>query len=172
MSHSSTDLYLVSICLIMTDEKFMMAAIEKTRLGIRSGQTPFGACIVKGGEIISCEHNRVWETTDITAHAEITAIREACRKLGTVDLSGCTIHSTTEPCPMCFSAIHWARIGKIVFGTSIQDAADAGFNELAISNQELKKNGCIHIQIDGGFMREENLELFREFAQRPGKKTY
>jgi tRNA(Arg) A34 adenosine deaminase TadA len=156
----------------MSDEKFMLAAIEKTFEGIRSGQTPFGACIVRDGKIVSCEHNRVWETTDITAHAEITAIREACRKLGTVDLSGCTIYSTTEPCPMCFSAIHWARISRIVFGTYIQDAEDAGFNELAISNQELKKNGCIHIQIVGGFMRDKNLELFKEFAQRPGKRTY
>ena len=165
-------LYLDYIDATMCQEIFMIAAMDKAREGIRSGQTPFGACIVKGAEIIACEHNRVWETTDITAHAEVTAIREACRKLGTVDLSGCTIYSTTEPCPMCFSAIHWARIGKIVFGTSIQDAADAGFNELAISNQELKKNGCSHIQITAGFMRDENLELFREFAARPGKKTY
>jgi tRNA(Arg) A34 adenosine deaminase TadA len=166
------DLYLVPIRGIMSEKRFMTAAIEKTRLGIRNGQTPFGACIVRDGEIISCEHNRVWETTDITAHAEVTAIREACRKLGTVDLSGCTIYSTTEPCPMCFSAIHWARIDRIIFGTSIRDAADAGFNELAISNQELKENSCSHIQIVGGFMRDENLELVREFAKQPGKKTY
>ncbi len=172
MTASSIDLYHPAIGDFMPEKRFMAAAIEKTFEGIRSGQTPFGACIVRNGEIISCEHNRVWETTDITAHAEITAIREACRKLGTVELTGCTIYSTTEPCPMCFSAIHWARIEKIVFGTSIRDAADAGFNELAISNQELKKDGCSHIHIVGGFMREENIELFREFAARPGKKTY
>ena len=156
----------------MSDERFMKDAIGKAREGIRSGQTPFGACIVHDGVIIACEHNRVWENTDITAHAEITAIRAACSRLRAVDLSGCTIYSTTEPCPMCFSAIHWARIGKVVFGTSIRDAADAGFNELAISNQELNRTGCCHIGIVGGFMRDENLELFKEFAAMPGKRTY
>ncbi len=150
----------------------MRAAIDKAAEGVKHGQTPFGACIVKNGEIISCEHNRVWETTDITAHAEVTAIRAACRKLGTVDLSGSTIYSTTEPCPMCFSAIHWPRIGKIVFGTSIQDAAEAGFNELQISNEELSRTGRSQIEIVPGFMREEAMRLFKEFGKKPDSKTY
>ena len=112
----------------------MELAIAKTREGIRHGQTPFGACIVKKGRVIACSHNEVWKNTDITAHAEVAAIRVACRKLGTIDLSGCTIYSTCEPCPMCFSAIHWAGIGKIVYGAGIADAAECGFGELEISN--------------------------------------
>lgn len=156
----------------MCDQGLMREAIGKAREGLASGQTPFGACIARDGKVISCEHNRVWETTDITAHAEITAIREACRKLGSVDLSGCVIYSTTEPCPMCFSAIHWARIGKVVFGTGIADADEAGFNELAISNEHMREAGGSPVQIVRGFMRDECLELFREFARRPGKRTY
>ena len=116
------------------DEGYMRLAIQKAREGVAAGQTPFGACIVTaGGEVAACEHNVVWRTTDITAHGEVNAIRVACRSLGTIDLSGCTIYSTTEPCPMCFSAIHWAKIAGIVFGASISDAQAAGFNELAIS---------------------------------------
>ena len=104
------------------DEKFMRLAINKAKQGIKQGQTPFGACISKDGEVISCVHNIVWESLDITAHAEISAIREACKKLNTVDLSGCVIYSTCEPCPMCFSACHWAKISKIVYGAQIEDA--------------------------------------------------
>jgi guanine deaminase len=156
----------------MPSKEFMKLAIKKAREGIANGQTPFGACIVKAGEVIACEHNRVWQETDITAHAEIVAIRGACKKLGTIDLSGCEIYATTEPCPMCFSAIHWARIGKIIFGTGIQDAMDAGFSELSISDNEMKSRGKSPVKVVGNFMREENLELFRAFNERPSKRTY
>jgi guanine deaminase len=156
----------------MPSKEFMKLAIKKARDGIANGQTPFGACIVKAGEVIACEHNRVWQETDITAHAEIVAIRGACKKLGTIDLSGCEIYATTEPCPMCFSAIHWARIGKIIFGTGIQDAMDAGFSELSISDNEMKSRGKSPVKVVGNFMREENLELFRAFNERPSKRTY
>ncbi|HEO64204.1 MAG TPA: nucleoside deaminase, partial [Candidatus Omnitrophica bacterium] len=101
-------------------DDFMRLAVSKAEHGIKAGQTPFGACIVKNGKVIVCQHNAVWQNTDITAHAEIAAIREACRKLNSIDLSGCTIYSTTEPCPMCFTAIHWAKISRIVYGTSIE----------------------------------------------------
>jgi guanine deaminase len=156
----------------MPSKEFMTLAIKKAGDGIANGQTPFGACIVKAGEVIACEHNRVWQETDITAHAEIVAIRVACKKLGTIDLSGCEIYATTEPCPMCFSAIHWARIGKIIFGTGIQDAMDAGFSELSISDNEMKSRGKSPVKVVGNFMREENLELFRAFNERPSKRTY
>ena len=96
------------------DIKFMRLAIAKAREGIKKGQAPFGACIVKNGKVIACSHNIVWESLDITAHAEINAIRTTCKKLKSVDLSGCTIYSTCEPCPMCFSACHWGRISRIV----------------------------------------------------------
>jgi len=115
------------------NEIFMTYAISKATEGIEIGQTPFGACIVKDGKIISCEHNQVLMKIDITAHAEIMAIREACKVLGDADLSGCTIYTTCEPCPMCFSACHWARIDKIVYGAEIKDAKKAGFNEMEVS---------------------------------------
>ncbi len=159
----------------------MNLAIGKARAGIRKGQSPFGACIVrdagKGGtggagakpEVVACTHNTVWKDTDSTAHAEINAIRSACRKLKTVDLSGCTIYSTTEPCPMCFSAIHWAKIDKIVFGASIADAKKAGFSELSVSDAELKKKGKSPVAVEGGFMKEECKKLFVEWKKAKGK---
>ncbi|MFQ5421816.1 MAG: nucleoside deaminase, partial [Anaerolineae bacterium] len=140
----------------MTNDKFMRLAIEKAREGIGDGQTPFGACIVQNNEVITCVHNTVWKTTDITAHAEIHAIREACKRLNTVDLSGTTIYSTCEPCPMCFSACHWAKISKIVFGARIEDAQNAGFAELTISNECMKEFGNSSIEVVGDFLREEN----------------
>jgi guanine deaminase len=148
----------------MQDEDFMRMAIEKARQGIIEGQTPFGACIVKDRRVLAVEHNAVWATTDITAHAEIVAIREVCRDLVTVDLSGCTIYSTTEPCPMCFSACHWAGASRIVYGTEIADVAALGFHELRISNQEMKRLGNSPVEIQGGLLRDENLALLREWA--------
>ena len=156
----------------MDHEKYMRMAIEKAREGMDSGQTPFGACIVKNGEVIACEHNMVWKETNITSHAEIVTIREACKVLGTVDLSGCTIYTTTEPCPMCFSAIHWAKIDAIYFGTRIPDAQEAGFSELTISNEEMKLQGNSPVQIVGDIMREENLQVFQEFAAKADKRLY
>lgn len=156
----------------MDDRKFMDMAIMKAREGMGMGQTPFGACMVRDGKVIACQHNRVWENTDITAHAEIAAIREACEALGTVDLSGSVIYSTTEPCPMCFSAIHWARIDRIIFGTRIADAREAGFSELTISNREMKERGNSQVEIIPDFMRGENLELFREFGRKTDKRLY
>ncbi len=156
----------------MVDEEYMHLAIEKAREGIKNGQTPFGACIVKDGKIISCVHNIVWQSTDITAHAEVYAIREACRKLNYVDLSGCTIYSTCEPCPMCFSAIHWAKISKIVYGARIEDALDAGFNELTISNAAMKKIGRSSIEIIGDVLRAENQIVFQEWSQLNNKRVY
>lgn len=138
----------------------MQKAIDEAKQGITQGQTPFGACIVKNNQIISCDHNVVWRNNDITAHAEIHAIRNACQTLKTIDLSKCILYSTCEPCPMCFAACHWAKISTIIYGTSIEDAKNAGFNELSISNQKMKKEGNSPIEIIPDFMKEENLELF------------
>lgn len=150
----------------------MRRAIAQARAGIARGQTPFGACIVKDGQVISCEHNVVWRTTDITAHAEIHAIRMACRKLRTVDLSGCVIYSTCEPCPMCFSACHWAKIDRIVYGADIADARKAGFNELSVSNRAMKRSGRSTVEIAGGVLREENVRLFSRWASKKQSKAY
>jgi tRNA(Arg) A34 adenosine deaminase TadA len=156
----------------MTDEKFMRIAISKAKEGIRNGQTPFGACIVKDDKVISCVHNTVWKDTDITAHAEINAIRMACKKLNSIDLTGCTIYTTSEPCPMCFGACHWAKISRIVYGTSIEDVKNIGFNELIISNRKIKSLTQNKIKIVGDFLRDECLELFKMWSCRKDKKTY
>lgn len=153
----------------MTPRNPMEAAIAKAREGMKKGQTPFGACIVKDGKTIACAHNTVWKDKDSTAHAEVNAIRQACKKLKSIDLSGCVIYSTTEPCPMCFSAIHWARVGKIIYGTAIADAKKAGFNELQVSDETMKKTGKSRIVIKGGVMKEECAVLFKEWGGRGGK---
>ena len=138
------------------------------------GQSPFGACIVSGREeaVVACTHNRVWATTDPTAHAEVVCIREACESRGKVHLPDCTIYSTTEPCPMCFSAIHWARIGRIVYAASIQDAKDFGFNELQISNQQFVDIAGAKMELTPGVLREEALDLYREWARRKDHRAY
>ncbi len=156
----------------MKDDEYMAQAIAKAREGIERSQTPFGACIVREGEIVALEHNAVWAELDITAHAEIQAIRRACRKLGTVDLSGTVIYSTCEPCPMCFSAIHWAKIDKIVFGARIADAKALGFSELDVSNETLKRLGASPVEIRGDYLREDCLELFRLWSALPNRLTY
>ena len=150
----------------------MRVAIEKAKEGIALGQTPFGASIARAGELLSSAHNVVWQTTDITAHAEIHAIREACRKLSSIDLSGCVIYSTCEPCPMCFSACHWARISKIVYGANIQDALHSGFHELQIPNSLLKELGASRVEIVSDFLRDEAVALFHLFDQQPNKRIY
>jgi len=154
------------------DKKFMKAAIEKTKEGIEEGQTPFGACIVKDGEIVSCEHNTVWKDTDSTAHAEMNAIRAACKKLGTIDLSGCDIYSTCEPCPMCFSACHWAKIANIYFGATIEDAEKAGFHELPISDETMDRLGNSPVEVFPDVMREDCQELFGLWKSKAKARTY
>ena len=115
------------------NDTFMDAAIAEARLGIATGDGgPFGAVVVQDGRIIARAHNQVVAHNDPTAHAEVQAIRAACRTLDTFDLSGCEIYATCEPCPMCFAAIHWARIDHLVFGASRADAADIGFDDAAI----------------------------------------
>jgi len=152
--------------------KFMGLALkeaEKNFSDMRGG--PFGACIVKGGKIIAVSRNTVLRQ-DATCHAEVNAIRIASKKLRTYDLSGCSIYSTTEPCPMCFSAIHWSRIDTLVYGNTIADAKKIGFNELSISNARMKKLGRTKLKIISGFMREEVNRLFERWDKLPGRKLY
>jgi len=156
----------------MSDEDYMWLAIEKAREGLARGQTPFGATIVRAGQILACCHNQVWQTTDITAHAEITALREAFKGTNSIDLSGSVIYSTCEPCPMCFAACHWAKLARAIYGASIADAQHAGFNELTISNEQMKNLGHSHLQIAGGVLREECVQLFRDFQRTPGRRVY
>jgi tRNA(Arg) A34 adenosine deaminase TadA len=154
------------------DRRFMVRAIGEARKNLaRLNGGPFGACIVKDGRILAVARNTVLKN-DATCHAEVNAIRKASKKLGTFDLTGCEIYSTTEPCPMCFGAVHWARIGTVYFGTGIGDAARAGFHELRISNARMKELGRSRIRLVPGFMREECLELFKSWLVLPGRKLY
>ncbi|VVB52513.1 tRNA-specific adenosine deaminase [uncultured archaeon] len=154
------------------DERFMEEAVKAAKDGIKGGQTPFGACVVKDGVVVSCVHNVVWGTTDITAHAEVNAIREACKRLNSIDLSGCVIYSTCEPCPMCFAACHWAKLDRIVYGATIGDAREAGFNELTVSNEEMKRQGGSPIIVVKGVLEEECKGLFGLWQAQKDKRVY
>lgn len=154
------------------EERFMRRALRKAEEGVRKGQTPFGSCVVRGGGVVAAAHNTVWKTGDPTAHAEINAIRRAARALKSIDLSGCVLYSTCEPCPMCFAAIHWARLDAVVFGARIADARRLGFNELAVPDRTLKRLGRSPVSLVEDFLRDECLELFRSWVSDPGRRTY
>jgi tRNA(Arg) A34 adenosine deaminase TadA len=155
-----------------TDEDFMRLAIQRTREGIEQGQNPFGACVVRGDEVICCEHGQVWAATDITAHAEVTALRVACKKLNTIDLSGCVVYSTCAPCPMCFTACHWARVARVVYGALVEDAAATGFSELTITPEQMKEWGGSPVAVAGGVLAAECRELFALWKARPGSQVF
>jgi len=156
----------------MNDEQYMRLAIAVAREGIATGQTPFGACLVRADRVVVCAHNAVWANLDITAHAEVQAIRAACAELKTVDLSGSVLYSTCEPCLMCFSAANWARVARIVYGAEIADAKRAGFHELTIADQTVKQLGKSPIELTGGLLRQDCLALFEEWMKRPDRRTY
>jgi tRNA(Arg) A34 adenosine deaminase TadA len=151
------------------DASSMKIALDACREGIDHGQTPFGACIVRAGKVLAVAHNCVWADTDVSAHAEIVALRRACRAAGHVHLDGATIYSTTEPCPMCFTAIHWAKIGRIVCGARIEDARRFGFNELPITNRQMKDAGRLEIELVPDVMREQAISLFELWQDRKGQ---
>lgn len=113
----------------MTKEELMRKAIELSVENVRNGGGPFGAVIARDGNIVATGVNRVTANNDPTAHAEVSAIREACRQLGTFDLSGCEIYTSCEPCPMCLGAIYWAHLDKIYYGNNKNDAARIGFDD-------------------------------------------
>lgn len=151
----------------------MQLALREAHKGILKGNGgPFGAVIVKGRKVVALGHNQVLKTNNPTRHAEVCAISTASKKLGTPHLTGCEIYSTTEPCPMCFSAIHWARIDKVYYGTSIQDVARLGFNELSISNFTMKKLGKSPIAISNGILNKECIELLKCWKTLPHSRTY
>jgi tRNA(Arg) A34 adenosine deaminase TadA len=156
----------------MTDEEFMRLAIKKTRDGILAGQSPFGSLIVRGAEVVAVTHNSVWRDCDPTAHAEVNCIRAAAKALKTISLHGCTLYSTTEPCPMCLSAIHWAKIDRVVFGACIADAASAGFCELTVDASKLAEMGKSPLRVEGGLLREECAALFQEWLAAGLCKPY
>lgn len=119
-----------------TENKFMQRAIELSRTGMQDGKGgPFGCVIVKDGKIVGEGYNQVTSTNDPTAHAEITAIRDACRNLQTFQLDGCEIYTSCEPCPMCLGAIYWARPQIIYFANTREDAQSIGFDDSFIYDE-------------------------------------
>ena len=127
--------------------------------------------IVKDGRVVAEGVNRVTATNDPTAHAEVVAIREACRKLGDFQLAGCDLYTTCEPCPMCLGAIYWARIHRVYFGGLAGDAAKAGFDDSAIYGEITQPHSEREIPMIQ-MMREEALAAFRAWEENPGKIRY
>lgn len=153
------------------DATYMQMAIDISIKNIETGGGPFGAVIVRDNEVIAFGANRVVPNNDPTAHAEVSAIREACRKLGTFKLEGCTIYSSCEPCPMCLSAIYWAGISRLCYGNTKTDAAEINFDDSFIYDQlELNKDER-SLQSEH-FMREEAMEAFRKWASKEDKVEY
>ena len=151
----------------------MQLAIDDCRSGFATGDGgPFGACIVKEGQVIASGHNQVLKDNDPTAHAEMMTIRKAAKSLSSWDLSGCDIYSTTEPCPMCFAAIHWARIRSIYTGTRIEDVAALGFSELSLSNEQIKSIAGLQVTLTTGVLLEECRSLLTDWQEQSPASTY
>ena len=153
------------------DKKFMQLAIDLSIENVAQGGGPFGAVIVRNGEIIATGTNSVTENCDPTAHAEVSAIRAACAKLGDFKLSGCTIYSSCEPCPMCLSALYWAGVERIFYGNTKQDAKSINFDDSFIYDQialdySERAIPCIN------FMREEALAGFKAWVEKVDKVLY
>lgn len=152
----------------MYKKEFMEKAVDEAREGIaRRDGGPFGAVVVKDGEVIAAGHNRVLSSNDSTCHGEIDAIRKAESKLGTYDLAGCELYTTGEPCPMCLAAILWANIGKVYYGCSLADNEKIGFRDARFNEMMGGRSG-----MPAGFMEERDremcLELFREYEGMEG----
>lgn len=153
--------------------KFMEEALEEAYRGLSRGDGgPFGAVLVVRGRIVGRGHNEVLRTGEPTRHAEMCAIARAARFFRSHLFLGSEIYSTTEPCVMCFAAIHWARIRRVYFGTTVKDVNDLGFNELTISNRRLKALGRSPVEIVPGFLREDCQALLNYWSRLPGKRTY
>jgi guanine deaminase len=149
----------------MSEQEFMRLAIRKAQEGIAGGQSPFGSAIVRAGEIVAVTHNTVWRDGDPTAHAEVNCIRAAALALKTISLHGCTLFSTTEPCPMCLSAIHWSKIERVVYGATIADAATAGFCELHVDAIALAQMGKSPLRVESGLLQAECADLFVQWQK-------
>jgi guanine deaminase len=151
---------------------FMSRAIQLSLENIASGLGgPFAAVVVKDGKIIAEGANRVTSTNDPTAHAEVVAIRETCKKLGHFELTGCDIYTTCEPCPMCLGAIYWARPARVFFACTAADATAAGFDDSFIYRELGNPTGARKIPMLP-LMREEALQIFRVWERKQDKIRY
>lgn len=154
----------------MYRKEFMEIAVKEAREGIASRDGgPFGAVVVKDGEVIASGHNRVLSSNDSTCHGEIDALRKAESLLGTYDLTGCDIYTTSEPCPMCLAAIMWANIGKVYYGCRLSDNEGIGFRDVRFDEMMGGRSG-----IPEGFMEERDreicLEVFYEYEKMEGER--
>lgn len=156
---------------IMTDKELMMRAIELSEESVKNGGGPFGAVIARNGEIVAEASNCVTLDCDPTAHAEVSAIRKAAVKLHDFDLSGCSIYTSCEPCPMCLGAIYWAHLDKIFYANDRKDAAAIGFDddfiykEIELAPQDRKKPSEI-------LLRNEASRAFKMWKEKSDKTEY
>jgi len=156
----------------MERKKFMERAVELSLKGSSEGKGgPFGAVIVKNGKIVGEAFNQVTSTNDPTAHAEVMAIRDACKNLNTFDLSDCEVYTSCEPCPMCLGAIYWARAVKIYYGNTREDAKKMGFDDSFIYDEiplPLSERKIKMVQMD----HHEALHVFETWENNQGKIKY
>jgi guanine deaminase len=155
----------------MSQQDFMHEAISLAIENVASGGGPFGCLIVKDGKVIARGVNRVTQTNDPTAHAEVVAIRAACESLGTFQLTGCELYTSCEPCPMCMAAVYWARPDRVYFGATKDDAAHAGFDDSMIYEEFALPYEKRRIPV-GQIGREEALKAFDTWANSPNKIRY
>ena len=156
----------------MTDVQFMRRAIEISREKMNANQGgPFGAVIVRDGAIISEGWNQVTSSNDPTAHAEVVAIRDACRRLGGFSLAGCEIYTSCEPCPMCLAAIYWARLERIHYANARADAAAIGFDDSHIYDEIALPIARRAIPMRR-VLPDEAAAVFREWDAKPDKIRY
>lgn len=156
----------------MQESQFMREAIQQSLEGMQRNEGgPFGAVVVKDGKIVGRGNNRVLSTNDPTAHAEVVAIRDACKNLGSFQLDGCEVYTSCEPCPMCLGAIYWARPERVFFGCTRLDAADIEFDDAFIYNEisvPLEQRTIPMIPL----LREEALVAFRIWQEKADKTEY
>jgi tRNA(Arg) A34 adenosine deaminase TadA len=156
----------------MPPEQLMQLAIAAARAGIAAGQSPFGCAIASEGSVLACAHNMVLASCDITAHAEMLAVRAACRALGRIHLLGADVATTCEPCPMCMAALHWARVGTVYYGATIADASHAGFNELGLAAADVVRIGGSQVRLVRDVLADECRLLFDDWKQSPQRQAY
>lgn len=153
-------------------ERYMREAIRLALENVKAGcGGPFGAVVVKDGGIVGSGTNCVTSANDATAHAEVNAIRDACRRLGTFRLDGCVLYTNSEPCPMCLGAIYWARLAAVYYASTRQDAAAIGFDDALIYGEFNRPEGERRVPMRP-MLRDEALPVFEEWRKKPDKVPY
>ena len=155
----------------MTDEYYMMMALKEARSAFDAGEVPVGAVILQQGKTIAKGYNQVEQLTDPTAHAEVVAIRDACKNLKTYQLEGCEVYTTCEPCPMCLGAIYWARPKVIYYANNREDAAAIGFDDSMIYEEfgiDLQQRKIPIVALG----REQAIKVFEEWKTKEDKTSY